>query len=156
MWTGCCPFCPICYVRKGADIPLPIIPIIILTVLLVLFLIAGVHSMHCALRAKKYEGRVNGVIVEVQHFGSPYAKSRNHNYQPVFLVEVDGTEYRLPFGVTTTHKEQYKKGDVMPLCYDIEDPRHFAPEGDTSMMMSALPFFGGVVLCIFLLVLCLT
>ena len=133
---------------------MPIFPIIF-GILLVLFLVTALHSLISGLRARHYEGRVVGVIVEVQHFGSYRKNSRNHNYRPILKYEVDGVEYKRPFDVTTKDADQYTVGDTMPLCYDLKNPKHFAPEGDTSMLTSSIPFFGGAVLCAFLLYLCL-
>lgn len=132
---------------------MPIFPILF-GVLLVLFLITGLHSLLSGLRARHYQGHTTGVIIEVQHFGSYRKSSRNHNYRPIFRYEVDGVEYKRPFDVTTKNVEQYTVGDTMPLCYDHKDPKHFAPEGDTSMLLSSIPFFLGAAFCAFLLFLC--
>ncbi|MCI8593982.1 MAG: DUF3592 domain-containing protein [Oscillospiraceae bacterium] len=121
--------------------------LMIFGVLFILFLITGIYTLVCGLRIKHYEGRTEGKVVELQHFGSYRDKSRNHNYRPVFRYTVDGTEYTRPFDVMSKDKERFQVGEEIMLCYDLQKPEHFAPEGDTSMVMSSLPYLGGAVLC---------
>ncbi len=116
-------------------------------VLAALFLFTGIQTLVTGLRFKHYEGRTEGKVVEIQHFGSPREKSRNHDYRPVFRYTVDGTEYTRPFDVISRDKNRFRVGETVPLCYDLQKPERFAPEGDTSMVMSSLPMLAGAVIC---------
>ena len=121
---------------------------VIFGALFVLFLFTAVYTLYCGLRSRHFEGRTDGRIIDIQHFGSHREKSRNHNYRPVFRYEVDGTEYKRPFDVTSKNPDRYTVGEVVPLAYDLSHPERFAPVGDTSMALSSIPFFVGAALCI--------
>ena len=128
--------------------------IILFGALFVVFLATALSSLLKGLRARHYEGRTLGVVIQIQHYGSRREKSRNHNYLPVFFYTVDGVEYKNTFDVLSSDPKRFQEGDEVILAYDPKDPNKFAPEGDTSMMTSSILFFVGAALCAFLF--CLT
>lgn len=128
--------------------------IILFGALFVVFLATALSSLYKGLRSRRYQGRTQGTVVQVLHYGSRREKSRNHNYIPVFSYTVDGVEYKESFDVLATDPKRFQVGDTVPLSYDLQDPKKFAPEGDTSMAISSVLFFVGAAVCGFLF--CLT